>query len=173
MEWQSDSPCCSHKYLDRDAGSLEGTVGWELEFRDCGAIEGQGLLLTVERQIEGMWGRRFWGEMPVEESWAAKEARPYCWVMRRGWSHHHSFSISTHQHLQLNSREAGPSNTWCTELQIRTPTQRAPLSDWCAEQQRPQAREPSKCRNGRSNGERLAKQACWSPATRGWKKDSW
>ena len=30
---------------DRDAGPLEG---WELEFRDCGAIPGQGLLLTAE-----------------------------------------------------------------------------------------------------------------------------
>ena len=28
--------------------------GWELEFRDCGAIPGQGLLLTVERQIKEM-----------------------------------------------------------------------------------------------------------------------
>ena len=36
---------------DRDAGPLEG---WELEFRDCGAIPGQGLLLTAERQIKGM-----------------------------------------------------------------------------------------------------------------------
>ena len=27
---------------------------WKLEFRDCRAIPGQGLLLTVERRIEGM-----------------------------------------------------------------------------------------------------------------------
>ena len=27
---------------------------WELEFRDCGAIPGRGLLLTEERQIKGM-----------------------------------------------------------------------------------------------------------------------
>ena len=30
---------------------------------------------------------------------------------------------------------------------------------------------PSKCLNGRSCRERLAKEAFWSPATRGWKKD--
>ena len=36
---------------DRDAGPLEG---WELEFRDCGAIPGQGLLWTAERQIKRM-----------------------------------------------------------------------------------------------------------------------
>ena len=27
---------------------------WELGFRDCGAIPEQGMLLTAERQIEGM-----------------------------------------------------------------------------------------------------------------------
>ena len=36
----------------------------------------------------------------------------------------------------------------------------------------PQAREPSKCLNQKSYGERLAKEAFWSPATRHWKKDS-
>ena len=36
----------------------------------------------------------------------------------------------------------------------------------------PQAREPSKCLNRWSYRERLAKEAFWSPATRGSKKDS-
>ena len=36
----------------------------------------------------------------------------------------------------------------------------------------PQEREPSKCLNGQSNGERLAKEAFWSPAVRGLKKYS-
>ena len=36
----------------------------------------------------------------------------------------------------------------------------------------PQVREPSKCPNGQSYGERLAKEAFLSPATRGSKKDS-
>ena len=58
--------------------------GWELEFRDCGAIQGRGLLLTVERWIEWMWGRRLWWEMLVEESQAAMEARQYCWVTLGG-----------------------------------------------------------------------------------------
>ena len=35
-----------------------------------------------------------------------------------------------------------------------------------------QARDPSKCLNGRSDGEGLAKEAFWRPATRGWEKDS-
>ena len=36
----------------------------------------------------------------------------------------------------------------------------------------PQAREPSKCLNGRRYGERLAKEAFLPPATRGSTKDS-
>ena len=64
--------------LDRNVGPVDGTKGWELEFRDCGAIPGRGLLLTVERQIEGRGGRRLWWEMPVEGSQAAMEARRYC-----------------------------------------------------------------------------------------------
>ena len=35
-----------------------------------------------------------------------------------------------------------------------------------------QAREPSRCLNGWGNGEWLAKEAFWSPATRGLKEDS-
>ena len=77
------------------------------------------LLLTVKRRIEGMWGRRLWWEM--EESQAAMEARRYCWVMYRGWNHHHSLSPPTCLHRQLNNREAGPSNAWYAELQSRTP----------------------------------------------------
>ena len=34
--------------------TLSQPSGWELEFRDSGAIPGQGLLLTAERQIGGM-----------------------------------------------------------------------------------------------------------------------
>ena len=86
MEWESDSPCRSHTYPGQGPKSHGRCSGWELEFRDCGAIPGQGLLLTVERWVEGMWGRRLWWEMPVEESQAAMEARRYCWVTRRGWT---------------------------------------------------------------------------------------
>ena len=131
MEWESDSPCCSHT-------SPRWPSGWELEFRDCGTIPGWGLLLTVDRQIEGMGGRRLWWEMPVEESRAAMQARRYCWVTSRRWSHHHSLSPPTCQRWQLDNREAGPSNAWPTELQSRT-TQGAPLSDWCTD---PQSRTP-------------------------------
>ena len=121
MEWDSDSPCCSHAYARQEHGPPGRGSGWELEFRDCGAIPVPGLMLTVERWIEGMWGRRSWWEMTVEKSQAAMEARWYCWVLCSRWSHHHSLSLSTHQHRQLNSRKTGPSKAWCTELQSRIP----------------------------------------------------
>ena len=122
MEWEPDSPCHSPIYPGQGRRSPTRCRGWEVEFRDCGAISGWGLLLTVERGRERMWGRRLWREMPVEKCPIAMEARRYCWVTCRGWSHHYSLSLPTHQHQQLNNREADPSNAWCTELQSRTPT---------------------------------------------------
>ena len=108
MEWESDSHWGSHTY-PRQVRSFPGRLSsWELGFRDCGAIPGQGLLLTAERQIEGIWGRILWWEMSVKESQAAMEARRYCWVTHRGWSHHHSLSFPTCQNQQLNNREADP-----------------------------------------------------------------
>ena len=126
MEWESDSPCCSHTYPGQGHRSPGRCSSWELEFRDCGEIPRRALLLTEERQIEGMWGRRLWWEIPVEESQEAMEARQHYWVMLRGWSHHRSLSPPKRWHWKLNNREAGPSKAWCTELQSRTPP-RVPL----------------------------------------------
>ena len=146
MEWESDSPCRSHTYHGQECWSPGRGSTWELEFRDCGAIPVWELLLTAERWIEGMWGRGSWWEMPVEESQAIMEARQYCWVMSRGWSHPHSLSLSTCQHLQLNNREAGPSNAWRMNYRVG-----------------PQARDTSKCLNGWSCGQRQAKETFWLP----------
>ena len=106
-----------------------------LEFRDCGAVPRQGLLLTVERWIEGMWERRLWRQMTVEKSRADMKARQHSWVMCRGWSRQYSLSSPTCQHWQLNKREAGPSNAWPLSTEW-DPTQGASLSDWCTELQR-------------------------------------
>ena len=137
MEWESDSPCCSHTYPRQEHRSPGKRPSWELEFRDCGAIPGWGLLLTAERWIKGMRGRSLWWEMPVEKRWATMEARQHCWVTCRGWSHHHNLSLPTHQYQQLNNREAAdPSKVWPTELQSRTPARGATLRAWRAEQPR-------------------------------------
>jgi len=159
MEWKSDSTCRSHTYYGQECWSPGRCSSWELEFRDCGANPGRGLLLTVEIQIEGMWGRRSWWEMPMEKSQGAMEARWYSWVMLSGWNHHQSLSLPTCQHLQLNNREAGPSNTrhtelqsriprgvplsnWCTNIQSSAPARVCPLCAWCSEQQkRPPGKE--------------------------------
>ena len=135
--------CRSHTYPGQGCRFPRRRSSWELEFRDCGAIPGPGLLLIVEGQIKGMWGRRSWWGMPVEESQRAMVARRYCWVMHRGWSHHHSLSLPTRPCQQLNNREVGPLSAWCTELQSRTPARgpetpnnrlgpqvRLPLSAW-------------------------------------------
>ena len=52
------------------------------------------------------------------------------------------------------------------------PQPRGPLYVPDTPKKGPQAREPSKCLNGQSYGESLTKEASWSPATGGWKKDS-
>ena len=51
---EDDSPCHSHTYSGQGHRAPGRHSGWDLEFRDYGAIPGQGLLLTVERQTEEM-----------------------------------------------------------------------------------------------------------------------
>ena len=130
MEWETDSPCRSHMYPGQGRRSPRRCSSWELDHRDCGATPEQMLLLTAEGQTKGTWGRRLWWEKPVEESQAAMEARWYCWVMRRGWSHHHSLSLPTSQLWQLNNSEVDPSSTWHAEQKSRTPPV-CPFSTWC------------------------------------------
>ena len=108
MGWESDSPCGSHTYPGQGRRSSGRHSGWKLEFKDCGAIPGQGLLLTVEWWIEGMWGRKSWWEMPVEESQADTEAGWYCWVTPSRWSHHPGLSLPTHQHRAAEQQRGWP-----------------------------------------------------------------
>ena len=143
----------SHTYPGQGFRSPSRCSGWELEFRDCGAIPGKGLLMTAERWIEGMWGRRLWWEMPVEESPAATGARRYCWVTRRGWSPHHSLSYPTRQHPQQT---------------IEMLAHQMPDALYC--RGGPQPRGPSKCLNGWNYAEKLAKEAFWLPAKEAWIK---
>ena len=39
IEWESDSPCCSHTYPGQGHKSSGRCSSWELEFRDCEAIK--------------------------------------------------------------------------------------------------------------------------------------
>ena len=86
--------CCSHTYPGQGRRSPGSLSGWELEFRDCGAIPGAGLLWTTERRTEGTCGRRLWWEMPVEESrqpWKQGDTVE----SRVGRSHHQPLSSHT------------------------------------------------------------------------------
>ena len=81
---------------DGYAGSLAGAVAgsWSL-----GVVEqSQGeCCCWLQRDGSRGWEGGDWWEMAVEESQAAMEARRYCWVTGRGWNHHHSLSLPTHQ----------------------------------------------------------------------------
>ena len=81
--------------LDRDTGPLEGTAvgSWSLGFVE--QSQGEGccwLWRSISRGYEGgdCGGKCLWRK--------AMEARWYCWVTHRGWSHYHSFSLPTCQH---------------------------------------------------------------------------
>ena len=120
---------------------------WELDHRDCRAIPWWGLPLTVGRQPQG--GMR--EEVLVGKYCRRKpclEARQYCWVMCRGLSYHCSLSWPTHQHWQVNSREAGPLSFWCSETQSRPPAKGTLyVREWVEQQRR-------------------TKEALWWPAAR-------
>ena len=56
MEWESDSPCCSHTYLGQGYRSPRKYSSWELEFRDCGAIPGRGCCWLRRDRLSGCEG---------------------------------------------------------------------------------------------------------------------
>ena len=147
--------------------------GWELEFRDCGAIPGRGLLLTVERRIQGMWGRRLWWEMPVQESLAPWKQGDTA-ESRIGRGAITVASLPSHASIRSWTIN-GLAHQVPDALIYRVgphPGRHLCVSDPPNNREGPQAREPSQCLNEWSYRERLAKEAFWLPATRGWKKDS-
>ena len=157
---------------DRDTGPLEGAAAGSWSLGIVEQSQGEGCCLLWRDRWRGCEGGDWW-EMQVEENQAAMEERLYCWVTCRGWSHHHSLYPPTGQHPQLNNIGAGPSIAWHPEPQSRNPAC-GPLyvPDPLNNREGPQAREPSKCLNGWSYGEKTAKEAFWSSATRGSRKDS-
>ena len=55
-EWEADSPCCSHTYPGQECRSPRKCRGWELEFRDCGPIPGQGCCWLQRDRLRGCEG---------------------------------------------------------------------------------------------------------------------
>jgi len=71
MEWESES--LLQPYIPQTGTLVPRTGQWlRAGVKGLWSNPRRGLLLTVERRIEGMWGRRLWWEM--EESQAAMEA---------------------------------------------------------------------------------------------------
>ena len=189
MEWQLDSPCHSHTYHREDEGPLEGARAgsWSLGSVKQSQVEG---CCWLRRDRSRRWeggaysGKCLWRK--ARQPWKQGDTAESC---IRGWAITIA-SLPTRQYQQLNNRETGPSNTWCTELHGRTPPRvllqvtdaliyrvRAQsggtlyVPDMPNNREGPKAREPSQCLNRWSYGERLAKEAFWSPATRGLEKD--
>ena len=110
--------------------------------------------------------------MPVEESWATMETTCYGWVMWGGAAittaslSPHPASADEQERLArqtpdvLNYR-VGPHPGWPLYV-----------PDMLSNREGCKAREPSKCLGRQRYTERLAKEAFWSPATRGSKKDT-
>ena len=170
MEWESDSPWRSHAYPGQEFWSPGKRSGWELEFRDCRAIPGWGLLLTAERRIEGMWGRRSWWEMPVEESQPPRKQSDTAGSHVGGGAITIA-SLSPHASICSWTTERLAHQVSDTPIYRVGPQPGALyVPDMPNNRVGPQAREPSKCLSGWSYGVKPAKEAFWASATRGLRK---
>ena len=113
---------------DRDAGPLEGAVAgsWSLgiveqsQGRGCCWLRKDGSAQGDVRE-EIVVGKACGGKPGSHGSKAILPSHA------RRWGHHHSLSLPTRQHWQLNNREDGPSNAWRTELHSRAPPRVPPF----------------------------------------------
>ena len=157
---------------DRDTGHLEGTA---VGSRILGIVEqsqGKGCYWLQRYGLMGCEGG-YWGAKCLWRNTRHHGRKGNCQVNHSPFSHHHSLFLPTHQHRLLNNIEPDQSSAWLTDLQSRTPP-RGPLyvPDTPNNREVPQAREPSKCLEEWSYGERVAKEASLSPSTRCWRKDA-
>ena len=111
---------------DGNAGLLEGPAAEQWSLGTVEQSQGKGCCWLQRDRLRGCEGRvcggkclwrkagQLWKQGDTAESHAEGRA-----ITIASLPH-------THQHRQLNNREAGPSKAWCTELQNRTPP-RVPL----------------------------------------------
>ena len=153
MEWKSDSPCCSHTYPRQECRSPGRHRSWELEFRDCGAIPGRGLLLLWRdrlRECEGgdCGGKCLWRK--AGQPWKQGNTAESCIVggaiTIASLSPHASIGTWTvkrlaHQtpdalHYRVGPHPGCPFKCLKCRSMGRNPAKGAPLCAWRAEQQR-------------------------------------
>ena len=133
-ENHTGNSCHSHTYPGQGHRSLEGSVVGSWSIGIVGQSQGEICCWMKGNSSRGCEGGDCGRKCLLEKSQAAMEARWYFWVVHREWSHHHSLSLPTLQHQQLNNRETGLSSAWHMEKQ-KDPTHSAPLSAWCTKHQ--------------------------------------
>ena len=137
----------------------------------------------------GLWGRRFggkclwrkawqpWKQVDTAESHAGGGAITIASLLPHASISRWTVEWLAHQRpdtleYRIRPHPGAPLSAWHTSLQSRTPA-RGPLCAWCTKlQRRTPGKGASKCLNGWGYGERLAKEAFRSPATRG-SKEVW
>ena len=163
MEWELDSPCRSHTYPGQGHRFLESAAAGSWSRGIVKQSQGEGCYWLWRDGPRGhergdCGGKRLW----------RKAGQPW----KQGNTAHHSFSPHTsignwtierlaHPAPEAGNYRVGPHPEWPLYV-----------PDALNNREGPQAREPSKCLNRQSYGERLTKEALWLPATRGSKKDS-
>ena len=194
MEWESGSPCNSHTYPDRDAGPLEGAAAgsWSLGIVEQSQGEGScWLQRDALRGCEGgdcggkyLWRKagKPWKQGNTANSHVGGGAitiaslAPHTSMaaeQQRGWP----IKCLMHWTTEKDPTQGAPLGAWCTSLQSRTPAGVGGGPSMCLTCQTiekdPRQGNPLKGLNGQSYRQRLAKEAFWSPATRGSKKRLW
>ena len=127
MEGESDSPCSSHTHPGQECRSPRRGSGWELEFRDCGAVPGRGLwekagqtglLIPSYKRLE----KRLWqGHTPVAEAVhvpASQAAGPPSRSTLKGQSGHRrkKSCIWAHRVSLVMSSSLWPCGLWPARL---------------------------------------------------------
>ena len=115
---------------DRDTGPLEGAAAAS---RSLGIVEqpqGEGCCWLWKDRSKGCEEGDCGGKTPVEESWAAMEARRYCWVTHRGWRHHHSPSLPTASIRSWTTKRLARQTPEALNYRVG-PHPGCPFSAWC------------------------------------------
>ena len=111
---------------ERDTGPVEGAAGsrWFIEIveKSLAVV----CCLLVSDKLMGCSNEEIVWEKPVQVVQAAMGGRWHCWVMYRGfepWGQ----PLSPHMPAsQLKRKDVGPSSTWITEPQSKTPPRERP-----------------------------------------------
>ena len=172
---------------DRDLDPLEDAAAgnWSLEIVE--QSQGEGCCWLWRDRSRGCEGGDFGGKClwrKARQPWKQGDTAESCvggGAITIVSLHLHSWTVERLAHqtpdamsYRVGPHQGAPLSAWHADLQSRTPA-RGPfyVIDVLKNREGLQTKEPSKCLNRQSYGERLAKEAFWLPATRGWKIRHW